>query len=159
MGATGVPVVKGPKGISNFCTRCGKPLPTGNESGLCSNHGGPLPPADATIICPFCSEAISATARKCKHCGEILDAELRQTRTPVAAPQRQAWNPGAAAVLSFFIPGLGQMYKGQIGEGIGWLISTLVGYVLLIVPGLIIHIACVYKAYSDIPGQTKQTQK
>jgi hypothetical protein len=30
--------------------------------------------------CPFCSETIMATARKCKHCGEILDPELKEYR-------------------------------------------------------------------------------
>jgi hypothetical protein len=27
--------------------------------------------------CPFCSEQIRATAKKCKHCGETLDVVLR----------------------------------------------------------------------------------
>jgi len=53
------------------------------------------------------------------------------------------------------IPGAGQIYKGQIGPGIGWLIGTIVGYCLFIVPGLILHVICIYKAYSDDP--TKKT--
>ncbi|HSE39998.1 MAG TPA: hypothetical protein VLH08_04470 [Acidobacteriota bacterium] len=32
--------------------------------------------------------------------------------------------PGVAAVLSFFIPGLGQLYNGKILRGIFWLIIT-----------------------------------
>ena len=32
--------------------------------------------------------------------------------------------PGVAAVLSFFIPGLGQFYNGKILRGIFWLIIT-----------------------------------
>ena len=28
-------------------------------------------------LCPFCSEAIAATALKCKHCGETIDVALR----------------------------------------------------------------------------------
>ena len=33
-------------------------------------------------------------------------------------------NPGLAAVLSFFIPGLGQLYNGKFLRGIFWLIFT-----------------------------------
>ena len=33
-------------------------------------------------------------------------------------------NPGTAAVLSFFIPGVGQIYNGKIWRGIFWLIVT-----------------------------------
>ena len=29
--------------------------------------------------CPFCSEQIKSSAKKCKHCGEILDVALRAT--------------------------------------------------------------------------------
>lgn len=46
----------------------------------------PLPPAPQAAIlatpvtdieCPYCSELIKATAKKCKHCGEFLDGSLR----------------------------------------------------------------------------------
>jgi TM2 domain-containing membrane protein YozV len=33
-------------------------------------------------------------------------------------------NPGIAAVLSFFIPGVGQIYNGKLLRGIFWLIVT-----------------------------------
>lgn len=33
-------------------------------------------------------------------------------------------NPGAAAVLSLIIPGVGQIYNGKIWRGIFWLIVT-----------------------------------
>jgi TM2 domain-containing membrane protein YozV len=48
-------------------------------------------------------------------------------------------NPGVAVVLSFFIPGLGQIYNGQIMKGIlfiilasafGFLTVVLIGYIL-----------------------------
>lgn len=32
--------------------------------------------------------------------------------------------PGVAAVLSFFIPGIGQIYNGDILRGLFWLIIT-----------------------------------
>lgn len=59
--------------MSNFCSRCGTPLPMGSDSEFCSTHGGPALAPDATIKCPFCSEPILADAKKCKHCGEFLD--------------------------------------------------------------------------------------
>jgi TM2 domain-containing membrane protein YozV len=33
-------------------------------------------------------------------------------------------DPGTAAILSFFIPGVGQIYNGKIWRGIFWLIIT-----------------------------------
>lgn len=39
----------------------------------------PLPPqAPSSQPCPFCREPILLGARKCKHCGEILDPDLRR---------------------------------------------------------------------------------
>lgn len=108
---------------------------------------------EAYVKCPYCAEVIAGAAKKCKHCGEFLDDTLRQSRMPAPAVQQpqQTWNPGTAAVLSFVIPGAGQMYKGQIGSGILWLIGTVAGYCAFIVPGLIVHIACIYRAYSQAP--------
>lgn len=36
----------------------------------------PVADSDETTLCPFCSEIIKKTARKCKHCGENLEAGL-----------------------------------------------------------------------------------
>ena len=55
-------------------------------------------------------------------------------------------NPGVAAVLSLVIPGAGQMYQGRIGAGLLWLIFVVLGYAMFIVPGLILHLICIFKA-------------
>lgn len=107
---------------------------------------------DANIKCPYCAEVIAAAAKKCKHCGEFLDQTLRQARMPTPVPQQQTWNPGTAAVLSFVIPGTGQMYKGRVGAGLCWLFGVAAGYFAFIVPGVILHIACIYNAYSHNPA-------
>jgi hypothetical protein len=40
------------------------------------------------------------------------------------------------------------MYKGQIGRGLAWLAGTAIGYMVMIVPGIVVHILCIYNAYS-----------
>ena len=59
---------------------------------------------------------------------------------------------GVAAVLSLFIPGAGQMYKGSVGVGILWLICTVIGYLMMIVAGLILHLICICHAASMEPS-------
>ncbi|MCW1923229.1 GYF domain-containing protein [Luteolibacter arcticus] len=55
-------------------------------------------------------------------------------------------NPGVAAVLSFFVPGLGQIYNGQIGIGLVLCILTFALYFTIIL-GLVLHLHLVYDAY------------
>lgn len=55
---------------------------------------------------------------------------------------------GIAAVLSFLIPGLGQIYCGRLLRGLIWLIFVIGGYAMLIVPGIILHIFCILDALS-----------
>ncbi|MDK7374813.1 MULTISPECIES: zinc ribbon domain-containing protein [Weeksella] len=107
-------------------------------------------------ICPYCAELINADAIKCKHCGEFLDNNLRESRkatTQVVMPEQpiRKWNPGVAALLSLLIPGAGQMYKGKIGSGILWLLLVLIGYSIFIVPGIILHLICIFSASSGNP--------
>lgn len=56
---------------------------------------------------------------------------------------------GAAAVLSFLLPGLGQLYKGQlIGAFFGFII-TMIAYFPLVIPGLILHALMVINAATE----------
>jgi TM2 domain-containing membrane protein YozV len=63
--------------------------------------------------------------------------------------------PGKAAVLSFFLPGLGQIYNGKFLRGIFWLIITPgfwigTGGTL----GWICHLISAYTAYTYARSQS-----
>lgn len=53
------------------------------------------------------------------------------------------------ALASFFIPGLGQLLKGQPINGVVWFVVVIIGYFALIIPGLILHICCIVGAASS----------
>ena len=91
------------------------------------------------INCPVCKNEISTYAITCPKCGE-------PRKTHIHFPSQ-----GVAMVLSAVVPGLGQVYCGELQSGIFWFLGTLIGYLLLI-PGIIAHIYCVIGA-----GETAQT--
>lgn len=109
------------------------------------------------IYCPACGHRVSARASACPNCGDPIRNQSGQTGPPpmILHSPTDYWSPGIAAVLSFFIPGLGQIYKGQIFNGIAWLISVPIGYFFFVVPGLILHLFCIIGATMGDPTQRK----
>ena len=59
---------------------------------------------------------------------------------------RHAPNAAAAAVLSMIVPGAGQLYAGRPLSGVAWFALVTMGYLLLILPGVMLHILCVASA-------------
>jgi TM2 domain-containing membrane protein YozV len=70
----------------------------------------------------------------------------RLDRDEMASPR--APSPGVAAVLSVVLPGLGQVYNGRIFAGLIWFLFVGFGYTAILVPGFLLHVICVYCAYS-----------
>ena len=111
-----------------------------------------MPPLEETKECPYCAEIILAKAIKCRYCAEMLDGSPVDGLpvNPVSAPVR-FWNPGVAGLLSLVIPGAGQMYRGKVGAGLLWLVCVPLGYMLVIIPGLALHVICIFNAASGDP--------
>lgn len=56
-----------------------------------------------------------------------------------------------AAIVNLFIPGVGQLIQGRIIAGLFFLLAVPFGYLLFVIPGIIMHIWCVVNAanYKD----------
>jgi TM2 domain-containing membrane protein YozV len=98
--------------------------------------------------CPYCAEEIQAAAIVCRYCQRALTAGAVAAH---AQTMSAVWSPGVAAVLSLVIPGAGQMYKGQIGRGIAFLVGAVLGYMMLVLPGLVVHLFAIIDAANARP--------
>ncbi len=94
----------------------------------------------ALTTCPDCQTQISTEAVACPKCGR-----------PMKKLPRERWSRGVAALLSFLIPGAGSIYKGDVALGVVWFVITALGYVVFIVPGLVLHLIGIGIAASGDP--------
>jgi TM2 domain-containing membrane protein YozV len=112
-----------------------------------------------TKFCSNCGAEIDVRAEICPKCG------VRVAPPPPSPPQMspsqavmtERKSEGIAAVLSFLFVGLGQIYNGQIGKGIIFIIFGVIAVLtMLILIGFIIYplfwIYNIYDAYSTAKG-------
>jgi hypothetical protein len=52
------------------------------------------------VACPYCAEQIIAAAKKCKHCGEIIDSTMRDIEMLKNQKQSVFMNAGGASSSS-----------------------------------------------------------
>ncbi|MDD5242453.1 MAG: zinc ribbon domain-containing protein [Syntrophorhabdaceae bacterium] len=99
-----------------------------------------------TRFCSNCGKKIDTKAEICPKCGVRVSGRRERSHKEVK-------NSGLAAILSFFIPGLGQIYNGQIGKGLLMIVALIVCIVLTIVIigiflWLILWLYGIYDAYN-----------
>jgi TM2 domain-containing membrane protein YozV len=76
--------------------------------------------------CPTCGHRLEyEQAEICPKCGVRI-------RAPPSQQSSGQKSPGIAALCSVFIPGLGQVYNGELEKGIGIYIAELIGWALTI---------------------------
>ena len=99
-----------------------------------------------TKFCSNCGAEIDKGAEICPKCG-----------VRVKAPTVGVKSPGLAAVLSFFIVGLGQIYNGQIGKGIILIIcyAISIALCLVMIGSILLPILWIYAIF-DAYGTAKK---
>lgn len=105
------------------------------------------------VYCTNCGEEIYREAEICPECGVRQRDPGGSTETGTGS-DAAAKDPGIAAVLSFFFTGLGQLYNGEIGKGIAFIVVQGINFLLMFVLiGLItfpiVWIFGIYDAYKS----------
>ena len=139
-----------------YCRECGANLTDITTDDTKQNESDA--PSSRMVYCRECGATISETAESCPECG--AKQQPRQTSTTsfdTGSMDPRDNNPGLAAAASFVIPGLGQVYNGQIGKGIVMGAITfafaLTGIGLII--ALPVWIYLVYDAYKVASGEER----
>ncbi len=100
-----------------------------------TDDGTDRQPAPDEVYCTNCGAAISRAAEICPECGvrQLTDPTAGGGGGGVAAGggSENEKDPGLAAVLSFFVTGLGQIYNGEIGKGIALMLVQAFNFVLI----------------------------
>jgi hypothetical protein len=108
----------------------------------------PLRPALESLPDP---RPVRQRRRRAKQMLTLVPTVTSTLATDLALAESRYYSPAAAAALSLFLPGVGQIYSGRIPQGIGWMLATGLGYILFLIPGLILHICCVVNAAAVPP--------
>ncbi|MGA2461031.1 MAG: hypothetical protein ABSF82_06385 [Candidatus Bathyarchaeia archaeon] len=74
-------------------------------------------------FCPVCRARLPSDATLCEECGTHINKKA------VGAVVRHK-NPWLAAILSFFIPGLGQWYLRKWKRGAAWFLGSILLFIL-----------------------------
>ena len=102
-------------------------------------------------FCQTCGTAVTDGSRFCPSCGR---GQPGAPATPVAAPASIPEKYGVAALLSFLLPGLGEVVKGQILKAIliwlGTIVFVVLSFVVIGLPLLLVlWLWQIYDAYNS----------
>ncbi len=117
--------------MSKFCESCGAPLKDGDK--FCEQCGAATPAVPVSMPPPPAKPIM-----------------------PVEEPY-QGKSPILALILSFFFSGLGQVYNGETLKGVAIFFGTLIGYMIFVIPGVIVWIFGMYDAYTTAKKMNEGT--
>lgn len=108
-------------------------------------------------FCENCGATIKPGDQFCENCGAALGAAtvepkpaqtVSSTPPPATAGGQGEKNPILAAIASLLFSGLGQVYNGSLGKGMLIFFGTIIGYMIFVIPGLIVLVYGIYDAYT-----------
>jgi TM2 domain-containing membrane protein YozV len=108
-------------------------------------------------FCENCGAGINPADKFCENCGASVGTNTGNTVPPppvqqVTAPGPMSGqgpkSPALAAIASFLFSGLGQVYNGNLGKGLLIFFGTIIGYMIFVIPGLIVLVYGIYDAYT-----------
>ncbi|MGA2572789.1 MAG: DUF6677 family protein [Candidatus Methanomethylicaceae archaeon] len=110
----------------------------------------PSTDARKTKFCQFCGAEIDIRAEICPKCG--VRVAPPPPPTPPSPVYEKGKNPALALILSFLLPGLGQIYNGETDKGILMILGAIVcGILELFIIGIFLYLALwiygMYNAY------------
>ncbi len=117
--------------MAQFCESCGAPLKEGDK--FCEQCGAATPTAPVTMPPPPVQPA------------------------PPVQGTNTGKNPVIPLILSFFFSGLGQVYNGETLKGIAIFIGTIIGYMIFVIPGVIVWVYGLYDAYTTAKKMNEGT--
>jgi hypothetical protein len=91
---------------------------------------------------------VPETAKFCNDCGARLPGPIIPGQPESAQDAGGEKSTFLALAGSTFVPGLGQVYEGNILKGYLVFLGTFFGFFLFIIPGIIIWLYGIYDAYT-----------
>ncbi len=124
--------------MAKYCPSCG--TQNDDQARFCINCGTGIErnPTNPITQAPVSTSSMGAAS----HAPPMYADNASMVRTqPIQDPLMASMQKsvGLAVVLSFLIPGLGQIYAGKTGRGLAFLVGFFIG-LLFFLPGVIIWI-------------------
>ena len=114
------------------CKNCGCELPQWAK--FCRECGSEVieeEPVKESKFCQNCGFEMPKNSKFCPECGYSTTGNQNPNNTNVVVYNRKS--PGLAAILSFLIVGLGQVYVGLTKKGILLFIGAIISGILMLV--------------------------
>ncbi|MFA6226337.1 MAG: hypothetical protein WC620_09250 [Methanoregula sp.] len=99
--------------------------------------------------CPHCGkESVEGSPRFCSGGGARMDGSIPAGYPGYPVPLREQKNTTIAGFCSSVLPGLGQVYNGEIAKGYCFFLLALLGLFFFLVPGFLVWLYAMYDAYA-----------